>query len=209
VEARKNLSQDDKEQEARIALLDYYGSLARHWATLLLATAIAFYSVVQVRELIGDWLLTFTLTIMAAGVVYAFVRMFTLGKYCELALDPKVRPRGVGTPLSQMLHGMQGTLRTNPWWLKYLDGLGEFKGFTFYTLIWVCAWFLFAPLWALGFLPVAALQLSFVQDLRRCWGGVPLISVIAGVVLILCFIGLIQVVSHLTTFQDEIKTHGG
>jgi hypothetical protein len=139
------------EQDARIALLDYFGSLARHWATVLLAVAVTFYSVVQVRKAIGnDWLFSFTLTMTAAGGIYAFLRMVTHGKYCELALDPKVRPRGPGTYASQMLHGMQHSLRTNRT-LKHLDKLGEFKGFLCWTFGSVCIWFFFAAAVTFGF----------------------------------------------------------
>ena len=194
------------EQDARIALLDYFGSLARHWATVLLAVAVTFYSVVQVRKAIGnDWLFSFTLTMTAAGGIYAFLRMVTHGKTCELALDPKVRPRGPGTYASQMLHGMLGTFRTHPR-LQYLDRLGDFRGFLCWTLGWVCAWFAFASLWALGFFPVDALQRSLVQTLEYRPGVVPAIPAIAGLVLFLLVIGFTMI--RPETFQNEIERRG-
>ena len=193
------------EQDARIALLDYYGSLARHWATVLLAVAVTFYSVVQVRKAIGnDWLFSFTLTMIAAGAVYAFLRMFTLGKYCELALDTKVRPLGEGTCVSQMLHGMHHSLRTDRT-LKHLDKLGDFKGFLCWTLGWACIWFFFAAAATFGFSLMGSLQEVITRLLK--WPCIALVLAAAVVI----FLGLVYVFTRIRPkrFQGEIRTHGG
>ena len=44
------MSRSSEEQDARIALLQEYGSNARNWYTVLLGLAIAFFAVVQVRH---------------------------------------------------------------------------------------------------------------------------------------------------------------
>lgn len=132
------MSEEDQEQEARIALLGYFGSLARNWATILLATAGVFLAVVQVRTDVGDWWFAFGLLTTFGGGAYAFIRMVTLGKYCELALDPEVRPRGQGIAVSQMLHGMLHDFRTNKKAKhgELLDKWGQFPGWLYGILGW-------------------------------------------------------------------------
>lgn len=91
-------------------MLEYFGSLARHWATTVLAASVAFFSVVELRDIINNvWITGFALWMIAIEGTYAFLRMVTHGKYCELALNPKVIPRGEErdiTRVSQALHGM-------------------------------------------------------------------------------------------------------
>ena len=142
------MSQEDKEQQARIALLDYFGSLARHWATVVLTTAVVFYAIVQVRDDINnDWLFSFALTFTVAEGGYAFLRMITHGKYCELALDNEVIPMGPGTYVTKMLNGMHHNLIMHfGRGLRFCDKLGDHRGFVFYALIGVIANIVFAPL---------------------------------------------------------------
>lgn len=158
--AMRDSSEEDKEQQARIALLDYFGSLARHWATVLLATVVAFYSVWQIRKYVDYWVFTFALTITVAGGVYAFIRMITHGKYCELALDNKVRPLEKGTHVTRMLRGMHRSMRKRLVWKlpiwRLLDSLGGFGGFCYWAFISICAWFALASLWTLSYFPVNA-----------------------------------------------------
>ena len=186
-------------------MLDYFGSLARHWATVLLAEAVAFYSVVQVRKAIGnDWLFSFTLTMTAAGGVYAFLRMVTHGKYCELALDKKVRRLGDGTSVSRMLHGMHRNLRERPLW-GFLDNLGGYKGLFCWTAIWVCAWFVLASLWTLGYLKwlVDALEKWLMGALQyRLW-GVPATPLVAAVLILMFIFGIKKI--YRETYKNEIE----
>ena len=209
----RHLSEEDKEQQARIALLDYFGSLARHWATVLLATVVAFYSVWQIRGYIYDWVFTFALTITIAGGAYAFLRMITHGKYCELALDPKVLPRGCGTCVSQMLHGMLHDFRTEEsiikWrkyekrvrWGKCLDNLGGFKGFLCWTLGSVCIWFFFAAVASFDFSLMGSLQKVITQLLK--WPSNALVLLAAVVILLGLGYGFTRI--RPETFQNEIE----
>lgn len=206
------MGEEDKEQQARIALLDYFGSLARHWATVLLATVVAFYSVWQIREHVYDWVFTFALTITIAGGAYAFLRMITHGKYCELALDPKVLPRGCGTCVSQMLHGMLHAFRTREskikWrkhekrvrWGKWLDNLGGFKGFLCWMLGSVCIWFFFAAVASFNFSLMGNLQRAITQLLK--WPSNALVLVAAVVILLGLGYGFTRI--HSETFEKEI-----
>jgi hypothetical protein len=194
------------EQEARIALLDHYGSLARNWATVLLATAVVFLTVVQVRREIDDWSFLFGLTMTTSGGVYAFLRMVTLGKYCELALDNEVRPLESGTHVTRMLHGMHRNLRNRRYWGS-LDKLGDFKGFFYWTLIWVCAWFALASLWTLGYFPVNAWQKWLVDALQYRPGFVPAIPAIAALLILVWIIGFFVI--RLKTYESEIETPEG
>ena len=148
------MDQEEKEQQARIALLDYFGSLARHWATVLLATAVVFYSVVQARTIIyNEWLFMFALTFTAAQGAYAFLRMVTHGKYCKLALDNEVRPLNRGTYVTGMLRGMHRNLRGLPYWGS-LDKLGGRKGFLCWESGSVCACSAVASQWTGLFAPI-------------------------------------------------------
>lgn len=198
----RDLREDDKEQEARIALLDYFGSLARHWATVLLATVVAFYSVWQIRQYVNCWVFTFALTMTVAGGAYAFLRMVTHGKYCEKALDPEVRPRGEATYVSRMLHGMLHSLRTDRW-LKHLDTLGDFRGFLCWTLGSVCVWLSFTAAATLGFSVMHILREVIRWLLEPPRNALVLVSalVILGVLVIGFFTRI-----HPKTYERERET---
>lgn len=198
------MDQEEKEQQARIALLDYFGSLARHWATVLLATVVAFYSVWQIRKYLDNWVFTFALTMTVAGAVYAFLRMVTHGKYCELALDNKVRPLEKGTHVTRMLHGMHRNLGKSR--CGFLDKLGDFGGFVCWTLISVCAWFVLASLWTLGYLKwlVDALEKWLMGALQyRLW-GVPATPLVAAVLILVFIFGITKISPKI--YKNEVET---
>lgn len=135
-----------REQEARIALLKYFGSLARHWATIVLAAAVSFFSVVELWDTIENaWIIGFALWMIAIEGTYALLRTVAHGRYCELALDPTVIPRGEGrdtTRVGQVLHGMWFSFRSK-WSWKQLDRLGKFMG-------WLCWTTAFASVFIFG-----------------------------------------------------------
>lgn len=164
---------------------------------MLLTNAVVFYSIWQIRKYLDNWVFTFALTMTVAGAVYAFLRMATHGKYCELALDDNVRPLGLGTLMSQMDRGMHHNLRN--WrgriW-RLLDDLGGYTGLACYLVIWVCIWFALASLWELGSLKwlLEELENWFVGALQYRLGVVPVILAIALSVIVLSVILLIFVI---------------
>jgi hypothetical protein len=74
----------DQEQEARIALLQEYGSAARTWYSVLLGLAIVFFAAVQVRDQMETFRVCFgwfqmtlwraSLAVIASQALFAIVR---------------------------------------------------------------------------------------------------------------------------------------
>jgi hypothetical protein len=179
------------EQEARLALLEYFGSLAQHWATVALAAAVAFFSVVQLRDTINnDSILTFALVLVAAEGIFSFMRMIVHGKYCELALDSEVKAMGAGVLANQMLHGMAHNLRTRWIFYRFLDKIGRLKGWLYWTVISILVAFYAAV--SPPFFPITSMEGLFMGLLGR-----PYVIIALGMLIVVACVLLIWLISKI------------
>lgn len=87
-----------EEQEARIALLEHFRSATQHWATVLVALAITFFSVLQfkseIEKLFTFWLsplggADFLAALVVTQGIYGTYRMVVNGMLGELVVDPE------------------------------------------------------------------------------------------------------------------------
>jgi hypothetical protein len=101
------------DQDARAALLDYYGSLLRSWSERLVALAVALFSVVLARPYLTANGFQFWLSCVMALAIFAIVRMVWHGALAEHMLHVP--------PLSQADLGAQETGEVKP----YLHRLDE------------------------------------------------------------------------------------
>jgi hypothetical protein len=90
----------DGEQEARIALLQEYGSNLRNWYNVLLGLAIVFFTVVQVRTELQAYVMCFfgfrvtlwaaSLAVMASQTAYAVIRTAAHARLAESVVGVKI-----------------------------------------------------------------------------------------------------------------------
>ena len=92
------MSNDHNDQDARIALLDYFGSELRFWGTVVLSLAVASVAIVQVKDTLCKFgFLDSTLWILANCTLYASLRFLWHGRVAEFSL--RVRPETGEDPL--------------------------------------------------------------------------------------------------------------
>jgi hypothetical protein len=114
------------EQDARVALLQHFGSYVRSWTTILVTIAIVFFTAVQVREALSAlfWVVLFPL---GSQLPYAMMRWAWHGRLCERTID--VDPPNDKGPYLRRLHDMV-TLRA--------PDASASHGFR--ILSWTCDW---------------------------------------------------------------------
>jgi len=103
---------DPRVQEARIALLDYFGDHLRFWGTNVLALAVVFFAAMQVHDFLSSkGIFVLVLVFLLMEGVYALVRAIFHGRMARSAIE--VQPaEDIAGPLVFRLHeaarGMAG-----------------------------------------------------------------------------------------------------
>lgn len=132
------------EQEAREALLQYFGTLGQHWSTLLVAIGVVFFSIMQFRQ--EFWrvgLLETALFALGAQAVFAGSRVVLHGWFCELAVRvPLTREDNDTNQLKRVHTAMLRGLRREHGWAMRLPPF--YQRALLSSFCWTLVWTIFA-----------------------------------------------------------------
>lgn len=128
------------EQEARIALYREYGSNARNWYNVLLALAIAFFTAVQVRQVLPTCLWWSILIMMLSQAPYVIIRAVVGVRLAEYVVEVKM-PESFDpkrTYVEVLREKIKKDVENNvpllgPWWKRGV-GLGTPGGWLYWIL---------------------------------------------------------------------------
>lgn len=121
------MSNEQNEQDARIALLDYFGSELRYWGTVVLSLAVAFVAIVQVKDTLCKYgVLDSILWVLANSAVYASLRFLWHGRVAEFSL--KVEPETGQDPLLWRLLSSARSCVERERSGRFLSSTSGFKG---------------------------------------------------------------------------------